>query len=90
MLTDIYRLQIHGKGVLRAWHMIGMLFVVFMCVEKFWRVKMPDKDGFVNLRLLPKIKGKDLFCSTRIHYINGKSLQCIRTLGSGGKWVVVS
>ena len=51
-------------------------------------VKMPDKDGFVNLRLLPKIKGKDLFCSTRIHYINGKSLQCIRTLGSDGKWVV--
>jgi hypothetical protein len=30
-------------------------------------VKMPEKDGFINLRLLPKLKGKDLYCSTRIH-----------------------
>jgi hypothetical protein len=52
-------------------------------------IKMPDKEGFLNIRLLPKIKGKDLFCSTRIHYINGKSLHCTRTIVDG-KWVVDS
>lgn len=50
-------------------------------------VKMPEKDGFINLRLLPKLKGKDLYCSTRIHYINGKSIHCMR-MYSEGKWIV--
>lgn len=52
-------------------------------------VKMPEKDGFVDLRLLPKLKGKDLYCSTRIHYINGKSLHCMR-MYADGKWVIDS
>ena len=39
MPADIYRLAKHGKGVLRAWKMIGMLFVYFVGVEKFSRVK---------------------------------------------------
>lgn len=52
-------------------------------------IKMPEKDGFVNIRLLPKVKGKDLWCSTRIHYINGKSLHCMRTIVDG-KWVIDS
>lgn len=49
-------------------------------------VKMPEKDGFVVMRLLPKLKGKDLYCSTRIHYMNGKSLQCTR-IYVDGKWI---
>ena len=50
-------------------------------------VKMPEKDGFVVMRLLPKLKGKDLYCSTRIHYINNKSLHCMR-VPVEGKWVI--
>ena len=43
MPVDIYRLAKHGEVVLRAWKMIVVLFVYFMGVEKFSRVK--------NLRL---------------------------------------
>ena len=39
MPVDVYRLAKHGEGVLRAWKMIGVLFVYFMGVEKFSRVK---------------------------------------------------
>ena len=39
MPVDIYRLAKHGEGVLRAWKMIGVLFVYLMGVEKFSRVK---------------------------------------------------
>ena len=45
-------------------------------------VKMPDKEGFVLLRLLPALKGKWHFCSTRIHrlgeYPNSKTFHCLR------------
>ena len=34
MPVDIYRLAKHGEGVLRAWKMIGVLFVYVMGVEK--------------------------------------------------------
>jgi len=43
MPADIYRLAKHGEVDLRAWKMTGVLFVYFMGVEKFSRVK--------NLRL---------------------------------------
>ena len=40
MLVDVYLLAKHGEGVLRAWKMIGVLFVFLMGVEKFWGVKI--------------------------------------------------
>ena len=43
MPVDICRLAKHGEAVLRAWKMIGVLFVYLMGVEKFSRV--------MNLRL---------------------------------------
>lgn len=30
-------------------------------------VRMPDRDGFVLMRILPRKKGQRLFCATRIH-----------------------
>jgi len=40
-------------------------------------VKMPEKEGYVLLRLLPALKGKWHFCATRIHrlgeYPNSKT-----------------
>ena len=47
-------------------------------------VKMPDGTGFVVVRFVPKVKGKGLWCSTRIHSINGKNFHCLRTLVSDG------
>ena len=47
-------------------------------------VKMPEGNGFVVIRLLPKIKGKGLWCSTRIHGINGKNFHCLRELTTDG------
>jgi len=45
-------------------------------------VKMPEKEGYVLLRLLPALKGKWHFCSTRIHrlgeYPNSKTFHCLR------------
>ena len=39
MPVDIYRLAKHGKDVLGAGKMIGVLFVCFMGVGKFSRVE---------------------------------------------------
>lgn len=47
-------------------------------------VKMPEGTGFVSVRFLPKIKGKGLWCSTRIHSINGKNFHCLRNLNTDG------
>ena len=45
-------------------------------------VKMPEKEGYVLLRLLPALKGKWHFCATRIHrlgeYPNSKTFHCLR------------
>jgi hypothetical protein len=52
-------------------------------------VKMPEGTGFVVVRFLPKLKGKGLWCSTRIHSINGKNFHCLRNLvteGSKSSW----
>jgi len=43
-------------------------------------VRMPEKDGFVTVRLLPPSKGKKFFCATRTHRINNRSLHCPRVL----------
>lgn len=37
-------------------------------LQKF--VQLPDRDGFVHLRFLPRLKGKKLYCATKIHYLN--------------------
>jgi hypothetical protein len=47
-------------------------------------VKMPEGNGFVVVRFLPKVKGKGLWCSTRIHSINGKNFHCMRSLTTDG------
>lgn len=33
-------------------------------------VRLPDRDGFVLMRFLPKRKGQKLYCVTRIHTLN--------------------
>lgn len=43
-------------------------------------VRMPEKDGFVTIRLLPPAKGKKLYCATRTHRINNRSIHCPREL----------
>lgn len=43
-------------------------------------VQMPDKAGFVTVRLLPPAKGKKFFCPTRTHRVNNKSIHCPREL----------
>lgn len=33
-------------------------------------VKLPERDGYVNMRFLPKLRGKKLYCATKIHYLD--------------------
>jgi hypothetical protein len=49
-------------------------------------VKMPEKEGYVIVRILPPSKGKKLFCRTRTHKVNERNYHCPREL-VGGKWV---
>lgn len=60
-------------------------------------VRMPEKDGFVLLRLLPKLKGKPFFHAVRIHrlgeYPNAKTIFCTRKLTRtprGDRWIATS
>jgi hypothetical protein len=41
-------------------------------------VRMPEKAGFVVVRILPPARGKKLWCATRIHKINRRNLHCPR------------
>jgi hypothetical protein len=41
-------------------------------------VKMPEKEGYVILRLLPALKGKSFFVATRIHRLGQASYHCSR------------
>jgi len=63
-------------------------------------VMMPEKEGFVIVRLLPPAKGKKFYCATRTHRLiknekdrtkGGRNFHCPRELvtGKGGKkyWV---
>ena len=67
-------------------------------LEKF--VIMPEKEGFIIVRLLPPAKGKKFYCATRTHRLiknekdktkGGRNFHCPRELvtGKGGKkyWV---
>jgi hypothetical protein len=48
-------------------------------------VRMPEKSGFVVVRILPPGRGKKLFCATRIHKVNRKNLHCPRVLTQNPK-----
>lgn len=67
-------------------------------LDKF--VIMPEKEGFIVVRLLPPAKGKKFYCATRTHRLikdekdkkkGGRNFHCPRELvtGKGGKkfWV---
>jgi len=67
-------------------------------LEKF--VIMPEKEGFIIVRLLPPAKGRKFYCATRTHRLikdekdrkkGGRNFHCPRELvtGKGGKkyWV---
>lgn len=41
-------------------------------LEKF--VKLPERDGYVLMRFLPRKKGNKLFCATRIHTLTNPSI----------------
>lgn len=57
-------------------------------------VRLPEKDGFVILRFLPKLKNREFFVAARIHrlgaYPNSKSVFCPHKLtptARGSKWL---
>jgi hypothetical protein len=62
-------------------------------LEKF--VRLPERDGFVLLRILPRKKGTNIFCATRVHTLNNpttrtkKTYHCPRNLvktDRGDRW----
>lgn len=60
-------------------------------------VRMPEKDGFVLLRLLPKLKNKPVYHAVRIHrlgeYPNAKTIFCLKKLVQtprGEQWRTIS
>jgi len=66
-------------------------------LDKF--VKLPDRDGFVLMRILPRKKGQKLYCATRTHRLTNpsetnpnkrsKSLHCPKELvmtDRGPRW----
>lgn len=42
-------------------------------------VRMPERDGFVSMRILPRKKGQKLFCATRIHTLTNPTTGQKRT-----------
>ena len=63
-------------------------------LEKF--VKMPERDGYVMLRILPRKKGGSVWCATRVHTLNNpetrqrKTYHCPRKLtdtDKGPRWM---
>jgi hypothetical protein len=60
-------------------------------------VRLPEKDGFVILRFLPKLKNREFFVAARIHrlgaYPNSKSVFCPHILtqtARGERWLADS
>lgn len=60
-------------------------------------VRLPEKDGFVALRFLPKLKNKPFYLACRVHrlgvYPNSKTVFCTRKLIStprGDRWLATS
>jgi hypothetical protein len=63
-------------------------------LDKF--VKMPDRDGFVIMRVLPRKKGGSVWCATRVHTLTNpdtrskKTYHCPRKLvetDKGERWM---
>ncbi len=60
-------------------------------LQKF--VKMPDRDGYVMMRFLPRKKGQKLFCVTRVHTLTNpttnqkKTYHCPRELQANDKGI---
>ena len=56
-------------------------------LEKY--VRLPERDGFVILRILPKRKSQQFYCVTRVHTLNNpagrnkRTYHCPRTLQMG-------
>lgn len=46
-------------------------------------VKMPAKEGYVEVRLLPPAPGGKLYCVTRTHRVNERNIHCPRVLTKG-------
>lgn len=50
-------------------------------------IRMPEKEGSVQIRILPPSKGHKLYCKTRVHKINGRNVHCLREKNeTTGKW----
>lgn len=49
-------------------------------------VRMPEKVGFVTVRLLPPSPGQKFFCAARTHKLDERNVHCTKTL-SNGRWV---
>ena len=50
-------------------------------------VRMPEKEGSLQIRILPPSKGHKLYCKTRVHKINGRNVHCLREKNeTTGKW----
>jgi len=63
-------------------------------LEKF--VRMPERDGYVLMRILPRKKGGNVFCATRVHTLENpetkqkKTYHCPRKLtetDKGDRWL---
>lgn len=59
-------------------------------LQKF--VKLPEREGYVLMRFLPRKKGGKFFCATRLHTLNNpatnqkRQYHCPRNLDENGKW----
>ena len=50
-------------------------------------IRMPEKEGSVQIRILPPSKNHKLYCKTRVHKINGRNVHCLRELNTAtNKW----
>ncbi len=49
-------------------------------------LNMPEGEGYIEIRLLPPLKGKKLFQALRLHYMNNRKVPCAKELVNG-KWV---
>lgn len=59
-------------------------------LQKF--VKLPEREGYVLMRFLPRKKGTKLYCATRLHTLNNpatnqkRQYHCPRQLDENGRW----
>lgn len=43
-------------------------------------VQLPQKDGYITMRFLPRLRGQKLYCATRTHRLAERSYHCPRVL----------